>query len=59
MSDYRKQITLISDGKPGGVTEMHYACDDLKTKAKSKGFNVSDCDIKNKKEYSKGKAKNS
>lgn len=55
-----KIILLVSDGKPGGVTEMHFESKEdgkLGDRAKQQGLNVSNYEIRKEKRRSKGKAK--
>ncbi len=55
-----KIILLVSDGKPGGVTEMHFESKEdgkLGDRAKQQGLNVSNYEIREEKRRSKGKAK--
>lgn len=61
MADNRsKEIIVISDGKPGGVTEMHFKSeedDKFSDRAKQQGLNVSDYKVQGKEKHSRGKAK--
>ena len=63
MSKNRQEgIIVVSDGKPGGISEIYqkYAKNDLRVlrvgQAKSHGLTVSDCDVTKGKGRSKGKA---
>lgn len=60
MSGQKKEgIVFVSDGRPGGVTEIHTreeASEPYKEKARAQGMLVSNYDVK-KKRHSKGKAK--